>query len=483
MSRKRKRPKDAPTFTATFRIGFSPSQRKKASTRFNCGTILYNACLREALYRANTMRSDLCWIKARSLPKDDVNRKQLFSEARDVAKFTEYRMASFGSKMRSDWLRDGVAAQEAQNLAVRAFRATEQWVYAQNGRPRFKAVRRGIHCMSSKDGNGAIRITLDGRHVQWGRGFIAPLIIDELNPVHQYAVTAIDEDRVLFVRIIRRKIRGRWYYYAQIVCDGRPLQQYETGNGTVGLDLGPSAIGIVSDDGKWLEQFCAELELDQAQIRRLQRKLDRQHRRGSSECFDAKGRHYRGGCKWIRSKQALLTIQRLAETGRRQAEYRKSLHGNLANRVLAQGVTIHVENLSKVAWQKMWGKSVGFHSPGMFESMISRKAENAGGTVISINPYASKLSQTCVCGAIVKKPLSQRVHTCQCGIREQRDIWSAFLARHSTGQAPDLIAAREELRYRHDIGEASRSGRINQRVPAAVRRLSPAASGRAGGVV
>jgi transposase len=467
---------------ATFRIGFSPSQRRKAGARLNCGTILYNACLREALNRADVMRNDPRWIEARSLSKNDPKRQKLFNEVCDISGFTERGMVSFGSKMRRNWLREGVASQEAQNLAVRAFRATARWIYAHDGRPRFKAVRRGIHSMSSKDDNGAIRLTPDGRHVQWGRSFIAPLIVDELNPVHQHALVAINNDRVLYTRIIRRRINDRWYYYAQIVCDGYPLQQYETGTGTIGLDLGPSNIGIVSDDGAWLEQFCAELELDQAQIRRIQRKLDRQHRKGSPECFDIKGRHYKGGCKWIRSAQARVTVQRLAEAGRRQAAHRKSLHGNLANRVLAQGVTIHVENLSKVAWQKKYGKSVGFRAPGMFETMISRKAENAGGTVISINPYSGKLSQTCVCGAIIKKPLSLRVHICPCGVREQRDIWSAFLARFSTGQAPDLIAASNELQFRHDIGEASGSGRINQRVPAATR-LTPAASGRVGDAI
>jgi len=100
-------------------------------------------------------------------------------------------------------------------LAERAFAAVERWVYARGGRPRFKAMRRGIHSMSSKDGRGAIRLTGDGRHVQWGQGFVAPLVIDPTNPVHRHALTAIDGGRVLSVRIVRRKIRGRCYFDAQ----------------------------------------------------------------------------------------------------------------------------------------------------------------------------------------------------------------------------------------------------------------------------
>jgi hypothetical protein len=277
-------------------------------------------------------------------------------------------------------------------------------------------------------------------------------------------------------------IKGRAYFDAQLVCDGDPAERYVTRAGVVGLDLGPSTAAAVSDDGAFLERFCDGLDRDQAGLRRVQRKLDRQHRAGSPDCFDVNGRHRTGRCPWVRSGEAQATAGRLVEAHRRKAEHRRSLHGNLCNRILGQGTTIHVENLSKVAWQTMFGRSVGFRAPGMFEALLSRKAVNAGGAVVLINAYAGRLSQRCVCGAVVKKPLSLRVHACGCGVREQRDIWSAFLARHSSGQAPDLAAARTELRHRQDVGGAPRSGGINLRVPAACR-LVPVAAGGAGGVV
>ena len=482
MGRERKRPKGAPAFTATFRIGYSPSQRKKCAARFHCGTAVYNAALREALDRASAMRGDPRWAKARTLRRDDLRRRELFDEARTAARFSKRELASFGSRLRVGWIRDGVPAQEAQALAERAFGAVASWVYRSRGRPRFKPMNRGIHSMSSKDGCGAIRLAGTGRHLQWGTGLSAPLVIDPASPVHSHALAAIDSGRVLRVCIVARKIKGRRYYYAQVVCDGQPLQQYAAGEGEVGLDLGPSAVALVSDQGAWLETFCQGLDGNQAEVRRLQRKLDRQHRAGSPECFGQKGRHRKGRCRWAYSGLARLVRERLAEAGRRKAEHRKSLHGNLANRVLAQGQVVHVEKLSKVAWQKMYGRSVGFRAPGMFESVVARKAANAGGAVVEINPYQGRLSQACTCGEIVKKPLSLRVHDCSCGVHEQRDIWSAFLARHSSGQAPDLASAREELWRRHDIGGAPGPGRVNQRVPAA-SRLVPEASGRAGGAV
>ena len=71
---------------------------------------------------------------------------------------------------------------------------------------------------------------------------------------------------------------------------------------------------------------------------------------------------------------------------------------------------------------------MGLRAPGMFVELLKRKAENAGGKVEEINPYKTKLSQTCQCGQIKKKPLNQRWHTCECGIKAQRDLYSAYLA-------------------------------------------------------
>ena len=157
------------------------------------------------------------------------------------------------------------------------------------------------------------------------------------------------------------------------------------------------------------------------------------------------------------------------------------MHGNLANRVISQGRHVHVEDLSKKSWQQNWGRSVGFRAPAMFESLLFRKAGSAGGTTTLVNPYRAKLSQLCVCGQTTKKPLSQRSHICPCGRREQRDIWSAFLARHtSAGGVVDFAEAQTELRQRDDVGAGRGSIKPNLEVPKAKLRAPEYASGRPG---
>ncbi|MEK7485467.1 MAG: zinc ribbon domain-containing protein, partial [Planctomycetota bacterium] len=81
-------------------------------------------------------------------------------------------------------------------------------------------------------------------------------------------------------------------------------------------------------------------------------------------------------------------------------------------------------------WQKgLFGKSVSRNAPGYFIDRLKRKAESASATVVEMNTRTTKLSQTCHCGRIQKKKLSERRHECECGVSAQRDLYSAYLAR------------------------------------------------------
>ncbi|MBU1746245.1 MAG: hypothetical protein KKA73_01020, partial [Chloroflexi bacterium] len=70
----------------------------------------------------------------------------------------------------------------------------------------------------------------------------------------------------------------RHRFYVQLVCEGHPYQkpQNQIGTGTVGLDIGPSTIAVVSETEALLLRFCDELQNRQKEIRRLQRQIDRQ---------------------------------------------------------------------------------------------------------------------------------------------------------------------------------------------------------------
>ena len=57
-----------------------------------------------------------------------------------------------------------------------------------------------------------------------------------------------------------------------------------------------------------------------------------------------------------------------------------------------------------------------------------QKAEEAGGMLAWVDPRKWKPSQTCPeCWRVVKKPLSQRMHVCECGCVMHRDHASALV--------------------------------------------------------
>jgi hypothetical protein len=69
-------------------------------------------------------------------------------------------------------------------------------------------------------------------------------------------------------------------------------------------------------------------------------------------------------------------------------------------------------------------------APASALQRLGREAERVGGRVIALDPFALALSQYCLCGSRVKKPLAMRLHTCAaCGLGPlDRDLFSAFLA-------------------------------------------------------
>jgi hypothetical protein len=161
----------------------------------------------------------------------------------------------------------------------------------------------------------------------------------------------------------------------------------------------------------------------------LERKLDRQRRANNPGNYDERGRVRKGKKRWHVSKRQRQTQARRREVYRKLAATRKRSHGQLAHRLLMVGNTFQLEHLAYRAWQRSYGKSVQLCAPGMFVERLSRLAASAGGTIVDINPWRARLSQTCHCSRVKKKARSERWHTCPCGASAQRDLFSAYLAR------------------------------------------------------
>jgi transposase len=424
----------------------TPQQAAVLRRRFDAATSLYNGCLREAFKRLDLCRQSRLWRQARAC-RNPQERRQLFKAVRTQYGFREYDLIAFAGEMRrACWMAQHIDGKTAHELGRRVFRAVEPYSYGTRGRPRFKhPQRRPLTSLESQSNKAGIR----WRQLQvlWTGLCLTPV----LDPKDPYGIEAHAlQCRTKRVRLVQRSLRGRERWYVQLVQEGTPQTKphHPAPDGVVGLDLGPSTLAAVGADEALQVEFAAALQAQlkpwQREKRRLQRALDRSRRATNPQNYNPDGTVKRGARRWYKSRRAGQLQQRLLETERRLAATRKRLLGELAHQVVALGSTIKTEKLTYTTWQRHWGASVGRHAPGLFLAILRWTATKHGGAVEEFSTRTTKLSQVCHgCGAYIKKPLSQRVHTCPCGVGPvQRDLYSAFLARHVVGNSLDRAQAR-----------------------------------------
>jgi putative transposase len=470
------KPQRTPSLICEVALRVSRAQERMLLARLEAARQVYNACLGQARTRVRLVRESTAFQRALTLPREDPERKRLFAQARTQCHFSEYALHAYAQPLGQSWLGEHLDSLTIQKLASRAYAAANRLLLGRAKRVRFK----GKHQLDSVEGKSTTSgIRWCENRVEW-KGLVLPAVLDWRDPVVNHGLAR----PIKYVRLVRRKLGERHRFYAQLVCQGMPFRkpQHTLGTGVVGLDLGPSAIAVVSVQQALLQPFCPEVAPDAKALRRLDRKLDRQQRANNPAHYDERGQVKKGRKRWKVSKCQRKVQARRREFHRKLAATRKCSHGRLAHRVLALGDTFQLEHLSYRAWQRTYGKSVQCCAPGMFVQRLSRLAESAGGTIVPINAWRARLSQTCHCGRIKKKTRSERWHACPCGASAQRDLFSAWLARFvdpdtsllSVGQAhaawpgwePTLQAAFERA--------------INNQ-PARGRRL-PAAFGRPPGV-
>ncbi len=176
----------------------------------------------------------------------------------------------------------------------------------------------------------------------------------------------------------------------------------------VGIDVGLIDFYVASDDTR----ITAPKYLRKAErrLKSAQRKVSRREK-GSN-----------------RRKEA---IKKLGIQHKKNADTRKDFHFKTANNLLKKYDVIVVEklNIKAIAKTKL-AKSINDAGWGQFINILSNKAENAGLKVIAVNPNGT--SQQCSsCGQKVKKPLSQRLHSCpNCKTNLCRDLNAAIIIKN-----------------------------------------------------
>ncbi|WP_312284126.1 transposase [Candidatus Igneacidithiobacillus taiwanensis] len=478
--------KAGPSFVLELPLVVNPHESRVLSVRFEAGRQLYNAVLGEALRRLDMMKESRAWAAARKMPKgapkspEQKARAAEFSLIAETIGFTDYDIQSYATRCKNAcWIGDHLDAHTTQKIGTRAFTAAQRYQFRTGGRPRFKPKWKALESMEGKSNATGLRWRED--HIEWN-GLSLRAIYDQKDK-HGVQAFALQQP-VKYCRLVRRTIRGKTRWYVQLVIAGYPKWKGKNPIriGKSSIDIGPSTIAAVSDTGAFLEQFCANVPSLQKTIRRMQRAMDRSRRRSNPDNYNQDGTVKKPApgkrLQWVFTNGYLRLRARLKELHRVLAAYRRAEHGKLANRIIAIGNTVMAEKLSYKAFQRMFGKSVRDRAPGEFMGHLHRKAASAGGEVIEFPTRTTKLSQSCQCGAVVKKPLRKRWHTCSCGVYAQRDLYSAYLGHHVRKDGEtwnlDTESAREGWCAVEPLLEKAVSGIIQQ---AAKGRPLPASFG------
>lgn len=274
---------------------------------------------------------------------------------------------------------------------------------------------------------------------------------------------------VKYCRIIRKWVGTKWKYYAQIVlegyppikCDSNGVAKHSVKQGRVGIDIGTQTIAFSGKDVCDLRVLApsarAQAKSLVNEIAATLRAMDRSRRATNPKYYNPDGTIKRlkrqHGQKqrreWKYSKRYYRLRAKLRNLYRKLADIRKMEHNILANELLAHGNEFVVEDMNYKALQKRsketkinpktgrahtkkrFGKSLSRCAPATFISILSKKANRYGGTVIKVSTFETKASQfDHTDESYTKKKLSERMARLRSGDIVQRDLYSAFLLEH-----------------------------------------------------
>ena len=125
-------------------------------------------------------------------------------------------------------------------------------------------------------------------------------------------------DKIKYVQIISKTIRGKQVFYLQIVCQGIPVTKIQKGEGVTGIDPGISTVAYVSKDTcELVDLVPKDFARKERLIQNLSRKIERSRRVNNPEDYNEDGTRKKN----VRFKPLSKRAIRLAV--RRQTAYRK----------------------------------------------------------------------------------------------------------------------------------------------------------------
>lgn len=209
-------------------------------------------------------------------------------------------------------------------------------------------------------------------------------------------MSLLRSEKIKYVQIIRKTIRGKKVYYLQIVCQGFPPSKVTRGDGVVGIDPGISTVAFASQKEVALVDLVPKnITQKEKFLKQLDQAIERSRQINNPECYTENGT-IKKGVRFQRpsNRQVRLRNRRL-KAYRSLSEERSKLQGQLVNRIVSQASIIKIEELNAKGLQKRsrdirinpktnrpfskkrFGKAIFRAAPSAFKTALETRAPNS----------------------------------------------------------------------------------------------------------
>ena len=469
-----------PSYVVSVKLKLSESIENYLEKSFNIANSAYNEALSFGLKRFEALKKNSDYqtlLEARRLTLSGITalkkvkrktiglskqiklyNKALF-ELRKAYSLTEFKLQTYllTQRRKEGSSYQHISAGELQIIATHAYKALEKVLFYQikphklrfkskfdlNASYRNRINTKATRLVESNQNGIAYRL-----YIHKASTFV-DIPIKAFNKYQQMSLLRCE--KIKYVQIIRKTIRGKKIYYLQIVCQGYPPSKTTKGEGVVGIDPGISTVAFASRNEVALVDLVPKnIAQKEKLLKRLDQAIERSRRVNNPECYK-EDRTIKKGVRFkCPSNRQIRLRNRRRKAYRSLSEERNKLQGQLVNRIVSQASSIRIEDLNVKGLQKRsrdirinpktnrpyskkrFGKAIFRAAPSAFRVALETRASQHGIEFELISPKDVKPSQyNHITQTFEKKPLSTRVYDLSDEYTKvQRDLYSAFLIGH-----------------------------------------------------
>ena len=401
--------------------------------------------------------------KAKKKTKGLVQQVKLYDKAlfelRKAYGLTEFELQKYLNKQRrkDDSPYQQLSTNEIQVIATQVYKTLEKVLFykIKPHKVRFRSKYDLNVSYRNKTNKQATRLTPSNK-----KGIAYRLYIHKKSTFVDIPVKAFNNyqqmsllrsEKIKYVQIIRKTIRGKKVYFLQIVCQGTPPSKITKGDGVVGIDPGISTVAFASQKEVALVDLVPTTIVQREKLlKRLDQAIVRSRRVNNLECYNENGTIKKGARFKRPSNRQMRLRNRRHKVYRSLSEERTKLQGQLINRIVSQASSIKIEELHIKGLQKRsrdirinpktnrpfskkrFGKAIFRAAPSAFKTALETRALQLGIDFEIISPKNVKPSQyNHITQTFEKKSLSARIYDLSNNYKDvQRDLYSAFLIGH-----------------------------------------------------